>query len=116
MHILDIPELVGGGCFFWFYNRLQSIQKQSIAKTKLCAKLLHWLLAISALNILFTNTAHMNWNPKFKSSIVADKLLTCLRINGEVGLPLKNAVDHSSTVSIGGIISICSLDLKHICT
>lgn len=65
---------------------------------------------------LFINTVHMNQNTKLKSSTVADKLFTCLRINGEIRLPLKNAVNHSSTVSVSGIISICRLYLKHICT
>lgn len=60
---------------------------------------------------LFTDTAHMNQNLNFKSSTVAAKLFTCLRINGEIWLPLKNAVNHSSTVSVSRIISICCLYL-----
>lgn len=39
--------------------------------------------------------------------------LTCLWVYREVRLPMQNAVHHTSTVSIGGVISICCCHLEY---
>lgn len=41
--------------------------------------------------------------------------VTCFRVNREVWLAMEDAVYHSSTVSIGGVICICGCHLRHIC-
>lgn len=42
------------------------------------------------------------------------KVSTCLRVNREVWLAMEDAVHHSSTVSVGGVICICGCHLRHI--
>lgn len=49
-------------------------------------------------------------------NVASNKKFTCLGINREIRLSLKNAVNDSGTVSIGWVICIRGLDLEHIST